>query len=100
MEKDSFDMFPLLAKFIVENNILSLQIGEIICAHLIQLIAKFYHYFGNSLISTDEYDWLINPFLVEQSSLSFLPLGVAEQFIDATNEPANPVFLNRWAMAH
>ena len=62
---------------------------QTIIGHLEQLSQKFVHYYGESLTSNSQNDWIIDPFAGKD--LPQLPIHVAEQFMGMTTEAENHI---------
>ena len=84
--RDEYDMFPELTHYICDKEV---NIKQTIIGHLEQLAQKFVHYYGETLVPTNENDWIIDPFA--GTDLPQLPLHVAEEFMDMIAEATNRI---------
>ena len=84
--RDEYDMFTELKHYVRGKEV---DIKQTIIGHLELIAQKFRDYYGETLESTNENDWIIDPFACKD--LPQLPLHVAEEFMDMTAEATNRI---------
>ena len=88
-------MFPELTKYICDKEV---DIKQTRIGHLEHLTQKFVDYYGDTLSSTNENSWIIDPFA--GTDLPQLPLLVGEEFVEITAESTNCISLASFKVKH
>ena len=89
--RDKYDMFLELTRYVCGKEF---DIKQTINGHLEQLVDCY----GDALSPTNEKDWIVDPFA--GTDLPQIPLLVAEDFMEITEERTNRIFLASFYEKH